>query len=226
MSKKILIVDDAKDIVEVLTYNLDKEGYDVTFAFDGIEAIRKANKDIDLIILDVMMPKLDGIETCKKLKQNPETRDIPIIFLTAKNTEIDEVLGLEIGADDYLIKPVSIRRLLARVKTILRRNEQTEISKEEILILDDIEIDPKNYTVKIKSKEISFPKKEFETLLFLVKNKERIVSREMILDSVWGSDVYVGARTIDVHIRKIREKLLEYGDRIETIKGVGYRFRE
>ncbi|MBU2446513.1 MAG: response regulator transcription factor [Bacteroidetes bacterium] len=226
MPKKILIADDAKDIVEVLKYNLDKEGYEVSISFDGIEAIRKANKDIDLIILDVMMPKLDGIETCKKLKQNPETRDIPIIFLTAKNTEIDEVLGLEIGADDYLIKPVSIRRLLARVKTILRRNEQTEISKEEILILDDIEIDPKNYTVKIKSKEISFPKKEFETLLFLVKNKERIVSREMILDSVWGSDVYVGARTIDVHIRKIREKLLEYGDRIETIKGVGYRFRE
>lgn len=226
MPKKILIADDAKDIVEVLKYNLDKEGYDVSIAFDGIEAIRKANKDIDLIILDVMMPKLDGIETCKKLKQNPETKDIPIIFLTAKNTEIDEVLGLEIGADDYLIKPVGIRRLLARVKTILRRKEPIETYSEEILVFDDIEIDPNNYTIKIKNKIISFPKKEFETFLFLTQNKGRIVTREMILDSVWGNDVYVGARTIDVHIRKIREKLLNHSDRIETVKGVGYRFRE
>lgn len=226
MPKKILIVDDEKDIVEVLQYNLKREGYDVFCAYNGIEAIQSANSKIDLIILDVMMPHLDGIETCKKLKQNPDTKNIPIIFLSAKNTEIDEVLGLEIGADDYIIKPVSIRKLLARIKTILRRKELSVIPSQDIFVFEDIEVDPHNYKVKIKNKTIQFPKKEFETFLFLVQNKGRIVTREMILDSVWGREVYVGARTIDVHIRKIREKLLKLGDRIETVKGVGYRFRD
>jgi two-component system alkaline phosphatase synthesis response regulator PhoP len=225
MPKKILVVDDEKDILEVLQYNLKKEGYNVVSASNGIEAMQKATSEIDLVILDVMMPQLDGIETCKRFKQNPETKKIPIIFLTAKNTEIDEVLGLEIGADDYIIKPVSIRKLIARIKTILRRKEPSDTSSQDIFIIEGIEIDPNNYTVKIKNKTISFPKKEFETFLFLVQNKGRIVTREMILDSVWGRDVYVGARTIDVHIRKIREKLMNYGDHIETVKGVGYRFR-
>lgn len=225
MKTKILVVDDEKDIVEVLKYNLTKEGYEVLTAHSGKQALQKASNS-DLIILDVMMPELDGIEVCKRLKSNPETARIPVVFLTAKNTEIDEVLGLEIGAEDYIVKPVSIRKLLARIKTILRREHTLEREPDDLIETDGITLDLANYSVKFDDSNVPLSKKEFETLLFLIKNRGRIVSREQLLNSVWGDDVYVGARTIDVHVRKIREKLGDYSNLIETIKGLGYRFKK
>ncbi len=225
MKTKILVVDDEKDIVEVLKYNLTKEGYEVLTAHNGKQALQKASNS-DLIILDVMMPELDGIEVCKKLKSNPETSKIPVVFLTAKNAEVDEVIGLEIGAEDYIVKPVSIRKLLARIKTIMRRDRIAEKESYELLETDGITLDLANYSVKFDDSNVPLSKKEFETLLYLIKNRGRIVSREQLLNSVWGDDVYVGARTIDVHVRKIREKLGKYSSLIETIKGLGYRFKK
>ncbi len=225
MKTKILVVDDEKDIVEVLKYNLTKEGYEVFTAHSGKQALQKASNS-DLIILDVMMPELDGIEVCKKLKSNPETARIPVVFLTAKNAEVDEVLGLEIGAEDYIVKPVSIRKLLARIKAIMRRDRIVEKESAELLETDGITLDLANYSVKYDDSNVPLSKKEFETLLFLIKNRGRIVSREQLLNSVWGDDAYVGARTIDVHVRKIREKLGEYSNLIETSKGLGYRFKK
>lgn len=226
MSKKykILVCDDEKDIVDVLTYNLSKEGFLVDTAFNGQEALIKASSDFDLILLDVMMPYLDGLEVCRRLKENPETRDISIIFLTARNSEIDEIKGLELGADDYISKPISIKKLLARIHSVLRRKEQP--SFKNILKIGKIKIDIDNYEIEIENQKISLPRKEFETFVYLAKNQGKIVRREQLLENVWGNDVVVTQRTIDVHIRKIREKLGNYSYLIETIKGVGYRLRE
>lgn len=226
MSKKykILVCDDEKDIVDVLAYNLSKEGFLVDTAFNGQEALIKASSDFDLILLDVMMPYLDGLEVCRRLKENPETRDISIIFLTARNSEIDEIKGLELGADDYISKPISIKKLLARIHSVLRRKEQP--SFKNILKIGKIKIDIDNYEIEIENQKISLPRKEFETFVYLAKNQGKIVRREQLLENVWGNDVVVTQRTIDVHIRKIREKLGNYSYLIETIKGVGYRLRE
>lgn len=226
MSKKykILVCDDEKDIVDVLAYNLSKEGFLVYTAFNGQEALIKASSDFDLILLDVMMPYLDGLEVCRRLNENPETRDISIIFLTARNSEIDEIKGLELGADDYISKPISIKKLLARIHSVLRRKEQP--SFKNILKIGKIKIDIDNYEIEIENQKISLPRKEFETFVYLAKNQGKIVRREQLLENVWGNDVVVTQRTIDVHIRKIREKLGNYSYLIETIKGVGYRLRE
>lgn len=226
MSKKykILICDDEKDIVDVLAYNLLKEGFLIEKAFNGQEALMKLTSDTDLVLLDVMMPYLDGLEVCRRMKENPETRNISIIFLTAKNSEIDEIKGLELGADDYISKPISIKKLLARIKTVLRRKEQVSVSN--ILNIGKIKIDLDNYEIEIENQKLSLPRKEFETFVYLAKNQGKIVRREQLLENVWGNDVVVTQRTIDVHIRKIREKLGKYADLIETIKGVGYRLRE
>lgn len=221
---KILVCDDEKDIVDVLSYNLLKEGFVVEQAFNGQEALQKITTDFDLVLLDVMMPYIDGLEVCKRLKENPDTRNISIIFLTAKNSEIDEIKGLELGADDYISKPISIKKLLARIHTVLRRKEQ--INLVNILKIGKIIVDLDNYEIEIENHKISLPRKEFETFVFLAKNQGKIVRREQLLLNVWGNDVVVTQRTIDVHIRKIREKLGKYADLIETIKGVGYRLRE
>ena len=227
MRKRILVVDDEKDILELLKYNLEKEGYDVLTAGTGRRALDQALRTPDLIVLDVMMPEMDGWEVCRQLKRDDRTSSIPVIFLTAKGAEIDEVVGLELGAEDYIVKPISLRKLLARIKTVLRRRD-TAFPKDEqaeILRFGQLEVNVANYTVTINKKEIFFPKKEFETLVYLLKHPDRVLTRDTLLSAVWGSDVVVGDRTIDVHIRRIREKLGKYGDRIETVKGVGYRFR-
>ncbi len=221
---KILICDDEKDIVDVLSYNLLKEGYEVEVAYNGQQALEKISPEIDLILLDVMMPYLDGLEVCRRIKENSESSHISIIFLTARNSEIDEIKGLELGADDYISKPISIKKLVARIKSVLRRKEQ--ISLSSVLKIGDILIDLDNYQIEMKNKKISLPRKEFETFVYLAKNQGKIVRREQLLEHVWGNDVVVTQRTIDVHIRKIREKLGEYADLIETIKGVGYRLRK
>jgi len=223
-NKTILVCDDEKDIVDVLSYNLTKEGFNVITAYNGQEALQKITPEIDLILLDVMMPQLDGIEVCKRLRENPKTRDISIIFLTARNSEIDEIKGLEAGGDDYISKPISIKRLLARINSVLRRKEVS--TSPEKLKIGKITLDLDNYEIEIENQIISLPRKEFETFVYLAKNRGKIVRREQLLENVWGDEVVVTPRTIDVHIRKIREKLGKYADIIETIKGVGYRLRK
>jgi two-component system alkaline phosphatase synthesis response regulator PhoP len=228
MKRKVMVVDDEKDIVELLSYNLKKEGYDVIVAHDGQQALDKAGARPDLILLDLMMPVLDGFETCRRLKIDPATSHIPIVFLTARSGEVDEVLGLELGADDYIQKPISPRKLVARVKAIFRRQDSAagDAAATDIITVDRLEINRSNYTVKLGKKEVFFPKKEFEILSVLAGNRGKVFSREMLLNAIWGTDVVVVDRTIDVHIRKIREKLGDDAAAIETIKGVGYRYRE
>jgi two-component system alkaline phosphatase synthesis response regulator PhoP len=228
MKKKVLVVDDEPDIVELLRYNLAREGYEVHVAHDGKQALEKAHAKPDLILLDLMMPVLDGFETCKRLKSDPGTSSIPVVFLTARSGEVDEILGLELGADDYIQKPISPRRLVARVKTLFRRLESSgEPGPDSAIIrVGRLEINRTNYTVKLGGKDIFFPRKEFEVLALLAANRGKLFSREMLLNAIWGSDVIVVDRTVDVHIRKIREKLGEDAAVIETVKGVGYRFRQ
>lgn len=226
MPSTILVVDDEKDILELLQYNLEKEGYSVLTANNGTSALKLVSRKPDLVVLDVMMPEIDGWEVCRSIRKNPSTAMIPIILLTAKDSEIDEVVGLELGADDYIKKPVKLRTFIARVKRALR--VPTAIGKGEgsdILQFGDLEIHLSNYVVRIRTQEVHFPKKEFEVLVFMVRHPERVITRETLLNQVWGQDVYVVDRTVDVHIRKIREKLGSYAHLIETVKGVGYRFK-
>ncbi|NBO69524.1 MAG: DNA-binding response regulator [Bacteroidetes bacterium] len=231
MNKKILVVDDEEDIVDLIRYNLEKEGYTVATASDGDKALTVAEEfKPDLIILDIMMPGPDGFEVCRQVRLISGLVQVSIIFLTAKTGEIDQILGLELGADDYIQKPVSPRILVARVKTILRRAAEkvrTEtIAAPEVLIIDTLEINRQNYTVRIDQNESFFPKKEFELLAFLAANRGKVFPRETLLKRIWGESVYVVDRTVDVHVSKIREKLGRYGHLIETVKGVGYRFKD
>ena len=228
MQEKILIVDDEADILEMLKYNLEKEGYAVLTARDGKGALEEVRNGPDLVLLDVMMPEMDGWEVCRRLKRDPKWSPIPILFLTAKGSEVDEVVGLELGADDYIVKPISVRKLLARVKAVLRRQTGTKLEEPalpEILTLDKLEINIPNYSVSVGTKNVVLTRKEFETLVYLMQHRGRVISRETLLNVVWGENVHVVDRTVDVHISKIREKLGSYGDRIETVKGVGYRFK-
>lgn len=227
MKTKILLVDDEKDIIEFLQYNLTNEGFKVISANNGFEAIEKLNQKPDLIILDVMMPKMDGYETCSRIRSLDEFKNIPIIFLTAKSSELDEVHGLNLGADDFIQKPISTKKLVARVKSNLRKIESTAagMGGNKELVIGPLVINKDKYEVKLKGKEIFFPKKEFEILYYLASNPGKVFDREKILSDIWGDDIYVVARTIDVHVRKIREKLDKYADMIETIKGIGYRFK-
>jgi two-component system, OmpR family, alkaline phosphatase synthesis response regulator PhoP len=225
MAKTILAVDDEKDILELIKYNLQKEGYTVLTARNGKQALEQAQQKPNLILLDVMMPEHDGWEVIKQLKKDSKTTHIPVVFLTAKGTEVDEVLGLELGAEDFIVKPISIPKLLARIKNVLRKNEAKDMHEHSIIV-GPIEINPRQHTVKIDKREVFFPKKEFDLLFFLARHAGEVINREALLNSVWGTDVRVVDRTIDVHIRKIREKLGDYMDLIETIKGVGYRIRE
>jgi two-component system, OmpR family, alkaline phosphatase synthesis response regulator PhoP len=220
---KILLVDDEKDIVEFIKYNLEKENYEVITAYDGEEALEKMPERPDLVILDILMPRLTGYEVCKKIKANVDFQNIPIIFLTAKTSEIDEILGLELGASDYIKKPISPQQLMARVKSNLRKSEKTDTPGYSY---KGLTIDTEKYIVKVNNIEKVLPKKEFELLWFLVKNRGKVFSRESLLQNVWGTNIYVDARTVDVHIRKIREKLGDLADLIGTIKGVGYKFRD
>ena len=226
-SKTILVVDDEKDIVELLQYNLRKEGYRVLTATDGEQALERAGQKPDIILLDVMMPEYDGFEVVRRLKKDDTTANIPVIFLTAKGSEVDEVVGLELGADDYIVKPIRIPTLIARVKAVLRKREQKVEpgGTTTAVAVGSVEIFPEQHVVRIDSREVFFPKKEFQILHYLASHHDRVVNRETLLNAVWGSDVYVVDRTVDVHIRKIREKLGKYADYIETVKGVGYRMR-
>lgn len=228
MRETILVVDDEADILEMLKYNLEKEGYAVLTARNGKGALEEVKRGPGLVLLDVMMPEMDGWEVCKRLKREPKTASIPVLFLTAKGSEVDEVVGLELGADDYIVKPISVRKLLARVKAVLRRHEASKeesASTPDVIRLEKLEINVPNYTVTIGSRNVVLTRKEFETLVYLVQHRGRVISRETLLNVVWGENVHVVDRTVDVHISKVREKLGNYGELIETVKGVGYRVR-
>jgi len=226
MKQKILLVDDEKDIIEFLQYNLAQEGYEVISANDGKEALEKLNEKPDLIVLDVLMPRMNGYEVCAKIRENEKYKNIPVLFLTAKVSEMDEVHGLSIGADDYITKPISPKKLVARIKANLRRNEaETKEKNKKQINIGPIDIDKEKYTVLVNGESIVFPRKEFEILSYLASQPGKVFHRDKLLNDIWGNDVLVVDRTIDVHVRKIREKLGPYADLIETIKGVGYRFK-
>lgn len=223
--KKILLADDEKDIVEFLQYNLRQQGFDVIAAYDGLETLEKINENPDLILLDIMMPEMDGYEVCKKIRATKGFEHTPIIFLTAKAGEINEIKGLELGASDYIQKPISPRKLIARVKANLRSSGNEGKKSPPRVKIGPLMIDKEKYEVTIDGKLKIFPRKEFEVLYYLANNPGRVFGREVLLKDVWGPEVYVVDRTVDVHIRKIREKLGDYSDLIETVKGVGYRFK-
>lgn len=223
---KILLVDDEPDILEFLKYNLEQDGYEVSISTNGKDALKKISNNVDLIVLDIMMPEMDGFELYKQIKNNNDYQHIPIIFLTAKSGETDEIKGLDLGASDYIQKPISPKKLIARIKSNLRKStskEKKEKAKE--LRIGPLIIDVEKFIVKVDSKEKFFPRKEFQLLHFLADNPGKVINRETLLKEIWGNDVYVIDRTIDVHIRKIREKLGKHSELIETIKGVGYRFK-
>ena len=221
-AKKILVSDDEPDILEIISYNLRKEGYEVFTASDGNEALEKARlHHPDLIILDIMMPKKTGVEVCQILRTQPEFSQTLIIFLTALSDEAVQIKGLESGADDYVTKPVSPKVLISRVNAIFRRIKQEPVENKRIRI-GNFSIDPASYLVIIDDREVTLAKKEFELLYLLASKPGRVLLRNEILSQVWGSEVIVGDRTIDVHIRKIRQKLNT--DCITTVKGVGYKF--
>jgi two-component system alkaline phosphatase synthesis response regulator PhoP len=221
-SHKVLVVDDEEPILELLKYNLEKQGYEVKTATDGQIAVDVAKKfHPDLVLLDIMMPKMDGVEACRQIRALPELQNTFIVFLTARSEEYSEVAAFDIGADDYITKPIKPRALMSRITALFRRESKKKNSNNQIKV-GDLVIDRTSYTIKVKSKEISLPKKEFELLFFLAQNPNKVFSRDDLLQNIWGSDVYVLARTVDVHIRKVREKI---GDEyITTVKGVGYKF--
>lgn len=228
---QILVVDDEASIRELLTFNLQKNGYEVTAAADGREALAKA-AGMDLVLLDIMLPEVDGLEVCRRLKADPQTSGIPIIMLTAKAEEIDRVLGLELGADDYVVKPFSMRELLARVKAVLRRSATAssagrEEAREESLTIGGLRLDFSSYQAWLHDELIALTPKEYELLKLLVTNPGRAFTRDELLERIWGYEYYGDTRTVDVHIRHLRAKLKDdenISKAIETVRGIGYRF--
>lgn len=222
-AKKILIVDDEPDILEFLQYNLKKEGYEVVTAQDGRQAIDVAEREKpNLILLDIMMPEMDGVETCRQLRTRKEFNDTPIAFLTARDEDFSQIAALDVGGDDYITKPIKPRVLMSRINALLRRTGRNVEEESRIIALHDLVIDKDKVLVFKNEKAIELPRKEFEILCLLVSKPGRVFTREEIFDKIWGSDVIVGNRTIDVHIRKLREHIGE--SYIKTMKGIGYKF--
>ena len=218
---KILLVDDEQDILEIVGYNLTQEGYQISTASNGKEAILKAKKELPhLIIMDVMMPEMDGMEACENIRKVPELSNVIITFLTARSEDYSQVAGFDAGADDYITKPIKPKLLVSKVKALLRRLKEEE-QNSETLNVGGIEINREEYKIVQDGKEIVLPRKEFELFYLLASKPGKVFKREEILDKVWGNEVIVGGRTIDVHIRKLREKIGE--DLFKTIKGVGYK---
>lgn len=221
-SYKVLVVDDDESIVELLKYNLEKNDYEVRTALDGMKAVEIARKFTpNLVLLDIMMPKMDGVETCRQLRGIAELEKTFIIFLTARAEEYSEVAAFDVGADDYITKPIKPRALMSRINALFRRDTK-KAPASSLITVGNLVIDRTSYTIKLDSREINLPKKEFELLYFLAQNPNKVFSREDLLQNIWGTDVYVLARTVDVHIRKVREKIGD--DYITTVKGVGYKF--
>lgn len=221
---KILLVDDEEDILEFVSYNLMKEGFQVFTASNGNEALALTlSERPNLILLDVMMPEMDGVETCDRIRATPEIKDTLIAFLTARSEDYSQIAGFDAGADDYIHKPIKPKVLISRIKALLRRSSAQDDTKEKaVYSFEDLEINTDKYQLVYKGKKINLPRKEFELISLLAAQAGKVFTREEILDKIWGNDVVVGGRTIDVHVRKLREKLGD--DFIYTIKGVGYKF--
>jgi len=220
---KILLVDDEPDILEIVGYNLENEGYQIFKASNGMEAVKKA-KEIQphLILLDVMMPEMDGIEACEKIREIDSLKDVIITFFTARSEDYSQLAGFEAGADDYITKPVKPKILISKVKSLLRRLKREAPEINNVITIGNIIINKEEYFVMKDSQKIILPRKEFELMVLLTSKPEKVFKRDVILDKVWGNDVIVGGRTIDVHIRKLREKIGD--DYFKTVKGVGYKF--
>ena len=226
--EKVLVVDDEEHIVELIKFNLESAGYEVFTANNGIDAVDVAIENRPkLILLDLMLPGMDGFDVCKELKRNRETKNISVIMLTAKSEELDKILGLELGADDYITKPFSVREMLARVKAVLRRSTNFEEEENSVFQSGNLTVNFERHEVLIGDNKIELSLKEFELLQILIKNKGKILNREMLLDKIWGYEYFGETRTVDVHIRYLRKKIEEDDKNpkyIETIRGVGYRF--
>jgi two-component system alkaline phosphatase synthesis response regulator PhoP len=225
--RRIVLIEDEKDIVELVRYNFRKEGFEVEGFLrgkDGLEYLR--HKPVDLVLLDILLPDLDGIEICKCLRADEGLKGIPVIFLTAKGEEFDRILGLELGADDYVVKPFSPRELVARVKAVLRRQVRAT-EKQEVVELGDLRLDSGMQEVTVRGRAVELSTLEFRLLHYLVSNPRRVFSRDRLLDEVWGRDHFVTPRTVDVHIRRLREKIEVQADNpqyVQTVRGAGYRF--
>lgn len=229
-SAKVLIIEDEEHISELIKYNLESAGYQVATAYDGEEGLKQvAEFKPELVILDLMLPKLDGISVCNKLRNQKETEDISIIMLTAKSSETDKIIGLEIGADDYITKPFSVRELQARVKTVLRRTSKMNLVTQDsgIIRVEDIEIDLDKHEVRRGAQKYVLTLKEFQLLKMLSENRGKVLTRNFLLDEIWGYDYFGETRTVDVHIRHLRAKIDDenFGNLIETVRGVGYKVR-
>jgi len=226
LPKHILVVDDEADLVELVSYNLKKEGFTVDSALDGETALKKIRKDrYDLLVLDLMLPGVQGMELCRIIRNDPKTEALPVIMLTAKGEEVDKILGLEMGADDYITKPFSPRELVARVKAVLRRTEKKAERKR--LVIKDIEIDRERYVVTVKGRPIKLSATEFKLLFFLAERRGKVFNREQLLDAVWRDESFVEPRTVDVHIRRLRAQIEEDPASpryIKTLRGIGYFF--
>jgi two-component system phosphate regulon response regulator PhoB len=226
MAETILVVDDEQDVLDLVVYNVRKAGYKTLFAADGQSALQKARDELpSLVVLDLMLPKMDGTEVCKILKADPKTAHIPIIMLTAKAEEMDRVVGLEIGADDYITKPFSPRELLLRIRLILKRT-RGESKPTEVLKFGDLVLDTARHGVSVKNKDITLTATEFKLLSTLMERRGRVQTRDRLLTDVWGYEGDVDTRTVDTHVRRLREKLGPAADYIETVRGVGYRFAD
>ena len=224
--KRICIVEDEKDIADLVAHNLRKERFGVKVFYDGESFLRSLDEELpDLVILDLMLPGIDGLDVCKRMRSNQEVKSIPIIMLTAKGTELDIVLGLELGADDYVVKPFSVRELMARVKAVLRRSEGPQEDQEDnVFAFGGLSVDLQNFEVKADDTPADLTYAEFKTLSLLISKPGRVFTRRQIIESIWDDYRIVTTKTVDVHVTRIRKKLGEYGELIKTVRGVGYKF--
>lgn len=225
--ERILVVEDDKNIARLIKYNLEKAGFEALIARTGEQALKMLEKEaLGLIILDIMLPRIDGFETCREIKKDKSLARIPIIMLTAKGEEVDRVVGLELGADDYVVKPFSPRELVLRIKAILKRKVVSAKSDKDLIESGGITIDVARHIVRIDKKEIALTRMEFKLLVTLMQRRGRVQSRDILLDSVWGIEAALTTRTVDTHIKSLRRKLGKLGKYIETVRGMGYRFKE
>lgn len=228
MTNRILLVEDDEDIRQLLTFTFEAAGFDVVTRSDGQEGLNAAMEEKpDVVILDIMLPTMSGLDICKTLKRDSETEDIPVIMLTARGEEVDRIVGLELGADDYVVKPFSPRELVLRARAVLKRNAPAEpVVKGDSLRMDGLVVDMDAYKVQIDGEEVLLTATEFKLLAELLKNKGRVRTRDQLLNTVWGYEFEGYARTVDTHVRRLRQKIGDYAKYIETIRGVGYRFKE
>jgi len=225
--EKILVVEDEKNIAKLIKFNLEKDGYETISTKSGEEAIQILGRhEVDLILLDIMLPGMNGLEVCKEIKQMKRTKNVPVIMLTAKSEEVDRIVGFEIGADDYITKPFSPRELILRVKAILRRGKTEDSARKEILSEGDINVDISRHEVTVKGKLVELTQMEFKLLCVFLERRGRVQTRDSLLTDVWGMDTMVETRTIDTHIKSLRSKLGKAGEKIETVRGMGYKFSD